>query len=92
MWELTKIVIPNVKVHWKDLAYCMRFDSKVESFDKGSRDDHERCEKLLTNWLKTSQAPTPQTYQTLLKYIRKVDELRAASEEIEKELIKGKDK
>ena len=92
MWELTDIVIPRVKNHWKRLAYAMRYDSKVESFDEEGRDLHERCEKLFKNWLNTSHGPTPKTYQTLLKYIKKIDDLTTASEEIEKKLIKGKDK
>ena len=41
--------------------------------------------------LTTAHGPTPKTYQTLLKYIKKVNEFTAASKEIDK-LIKGKDK
>ena len=73
MWELINIVIPRVKAHWKDLAYCMRYDSEVESFNKEGSDLHERCEKLFKNWLDTSHGPTLKTYQTLLKYIKKVN-------------------
>ena len=92
MWELTKFVIPKIKAHWRELAFSMRYDIEVvDGFDKDGRDLHERCEKLFANWLKTGHKPTPQTYQTLLKYIRKVDELTAASEGIERALIKGKD-
>ena len=90
MWELTKIVIPRVKVHWKDLAYCMRYDSEIESFDKEGRNDHECCEKLFRIWLNSSRGPTPKTYQTLLKCIKKIDDLTATSEEIESKLIKGR--
>ena len=88
MWELTKIVIPRVKVYWKDLVYCMRYDSEVESFDKEGWSDHERCEGLFRIWLNSSRGPTPKTYQILLKYIKKIDDLTAASEEIESKLIK----
>ena len=93
MFELNKIVIPKVMAHWKDLAYSMRYSIEdVQAFDKDGRGVCECCQQLFTNWLTTGHGPTPKTYQTLLKYIKKVDELTAASEEIEKELIKGKDK
>ena len=92
MWELTKFVIPKIKAHWRELAFCMRYDIEdVDGFDKDGRDLHERCEKMFANWLKTGHNPMPQTYQTLLKYINKVDELTATSEGIERALIKGKD-
>ena len=47
---------------------------------------------MFNNWLTTGHGPTPKTYETLLKYIKKIDDLTAAHESIEKELIKGKDK
>ena len=91
MFELSKIVIPRVLSHWKELAYSMRCSiGDVEVFDKDGKGVHECCEQLFTNWLTTDHGPTPKTYQTLLKCIKKVDKLTAASEEIE--LIKGKDK
>ena len=93
MYELTEIIIPKIMTHWKRLAYRMRYSFRdVEAFDKGGRDLHERCEKLFVNWLETGHDPMPKTYQTLLEYIKKVNKLTTASEEIERELIKGKDK
>ena len=88
MWELTKIVIPKLKTQWKKIAYCMRYSIEdVDAFDQEVRNLHERCEKLLTNWLTTSHGPTPKTY---LEHIKEIDEPTAASKEIEEELIKGK--
>ena len=46
--------------------------------------------KLFINWLTTSHGPKPKTYQTLLKHIKKIDNLAVASEAIEKDLIKGR--
>ena len=93
MYELFKTVIPKVKAHWQKLAYAMKYDiGEVDAFDKKGRDPKECCEKLFINWLTTGHGPTPKTYETLLKYIKKIDDLTAASEEIEKELIKGNDK
>ena len=93
MYELIKNVIPKIKAHWKDVAYAMNFSfGEVHAFDNEGRDLEERCKKLFTNWITTGHGPTPKTYETLLQYIKKVDDLTAACEEIEKELIKGNDK
>ena len=90
MFKLNKIVIPRVMAHWKDLMYSMRYSSgDVQAFNKDGRGVRECCQQLFTNWLTTDHGPTPKNYQTLLKYIKKIDELTAVSEEIE-ELIKGK--
>ena len=91
MWELINIVIPNIMHEWEALAFCMKYTpGEVESFRKDSKDLTECCTKLFKNWLITNHGPKPKTYQTLLKYIKKIKELTAASEIIEEELIKGK--
>ena len=93
MWELTKIFIPKIKDHWKELAFCMRYSTReVEIFNKEGKNLHECCEKLFVNWLTTSHGPEPKTYETLLNRIKEIDDLTAESEAIEKELTKGKDK
>ena len=92
MWDLTKIVIPKIKTHWDDLAYCMRYSTReVEGFNLEGRDLHERCKKLFIHWLNTDHGPKPRTYETLLKYIREIENLKGSTEEIEKELIEGKE-
>ena len=91
MWELTEIVVPRVMAKWESLAYCMRYTpEEVSAFNKDGKDSKECCTKLLTNWLTTGHEPKPKTYQILLKYIKKISDLAAASEAIEKELIKSK--
>ena len=91
MWKLIKIIIPKVTAEWEDLAFCMMYEvEEVNSFKKGSNGDPEQCcRKLFENWLATSHAPVPKTYTTLLNHIKQVEKLTAASEKIEKELIKG---
>ena len=89
MWELIKIVIPKIQVEWESLAYCMRYSpQEVKGFKR--EDLKECCKNLFHNWLSTKHGPKPKTYQTLLEYIKKIDELATASEEIEKELIEGR--
>ena len=93
MWELTEIVVPNIKAKWERLAYCMRYKPReVEAFKKDSQNLEECCMKLFSDWLETSHGPTPKTYQTLLNHIKQMKDLAAASEEIAGELIQGKNK
>ena len=90
MFELTKIVIPKIKAEWESLAYCMRYTpEEVNGFRKDSQSCDECCRHLFTNWISTGHGPKPKTYQTLLKHIKKIDNLTAASEAVQKELIEG---
>jgi len=80
-----------VKAEWENLAYCMRYRPvEVEAFRKDSKDLSECCERLLADWITTTHGPKPKTYKNLLKYIKKIDMLGAASVIIEKNLIEGK--
>ena len=92
MWELIKIVIPKIMSEWESLAFCMRYrPEEVEAFGKEHAQDLKGCcKKLFINWLTTGHGPNPKTYQVLLKHIKEVEELKAVSEVIEKELIEGK--
>ena len=91
--ELSEYVIPKVMNQWERLAYSMRYKHReVEAFRRDSQDINQSCIKLFSNWLETSHGPTPKTYQTLLNCIKRINDLTAASEEIEKDLIEGKDK
>ena len=90
MFELTEIVIPKIKAEWESLASCMRYTAQeVKAFRKDSEDSGECCKNLLDNWISTGHGPKPKTYQTLLKHIKKISNLTAASEAVEKELIEG---
>ena len=91
MYELTEFVAPKVMDNWKQLAYCMRYETRdVTAFSEGSQNPKECCMKLFSNWLDTGHDPKTKTYKTLLDYIKKVDDLTAASEEIEEKLIQGR--
>ena len=93
MWELTEFVAPKVMAEWESLAYCMRYTSEeVKAFRTDSKDVKECCKKLFDNWLTTAHGPEPKTYLTLLKHIKKINNLTTASEAIEKKLIEGKNK
>ena len=91
MWELTEIVIPNIKDEWESLAYRMRYTTQdVKGFKKDAQNNVECCKNLLDNWISTNHGPEPKSYQTLLKCIKKIKSLAAASKTVEKELIEGK--
>ena len=93
MFELIEYVAPKMMAEWESLAFCMRYTTtEVAAFKKDTKDLKECCRNLFDNWLTTSHGPKPKTYQTLLKHIKKIDNLKAASEAIEKRLIEGKDK
>ena len=90
MFELTEIVAPRVMAEWESLAFCMRYTpAEVAAFRKDAS-PKECCRNLFNNWVTTGHDPKPKTYQTLLKYIKKIDSLTKACEEIEKKLIKSK--
>ena len=61
----------------------------VDAIEKESRDLQDGCQRLLINWLTTSNGPSPKTWKTLLECIEDVEELTAALEEIKVELVKG---
>ena len=91
IFELSEYVIPRVMGKWDRLAFCMRYEpSEVEAFRRDSQDINQCCIKLFSNWLETNHGPTPKTYQTLLNYIKRINDLTAASEVIERDLIRGK--
>ena len=63
----------------------------MSGFEGDGRNLHEQCRKLFEDWLTTGQGCTPKTWETLLQRIKRVSELSAAVEEIEKELINSKE-
>ena len=87
MHQLNKIVVPRIKSEWKDVAYSMGY--KVHDLKTIEKDCHhdskECCQDMLAKWLTTSKHPT---WSKLLEYIKEVDDLVAAAEEIDK-LISG---
>ena len=79
MWDLIRIVIPEVKASWVNLAYSMGYSvNAVSGFEKDGRDSGEQCRKLFENWLTTGQGCTPKTWQTLLDHLKQINELTAA--------------
>ncbi|XP_065910853.1 uncharacterized protein [Dysidea avara] len=85
---LNRIVIPKIRAEWESVAYSMDYDPyTVSAIEKESRNLQDCCQKLFTNWLTTSNGPSPKTWKTLLECIEDVEELTAAVE-IKAELVK----
>ena len=87
MHLLNKIVIPKIKTDWKDVAYSMGYESDVvKAIEKESYYQmKECCQNLFAEWLKKRDP----TWEVLLRYIKDVDDLVAAAEKIEEELVSG---
>ena len=70
---------------WDDVAFSMGYSVyDVDAIQKESYHDLKQCcQKLFTDWLKTSHRCT---WGNLLKCIKGIDDLSAAAEEIEKSL------
>ena len=87
---LDRVVIPKIRAEWERVAYSMNYDLNIISaIQKESRNLRDGCQKLLIDWLTTSNGPTPKTWKTLLECIEDVEELTAAVEEIKAKLVKG---
>ena len=89
---MVKIVIPEVKASWIELAYSMDYSvNAVRGFEKDGRNLDEQCRKLFEDWLTTEHGCTPKTWQTLLDHLKQINDLTAAVNNIEKELINRKE-
>ena len=90
MWELSKIVIPEIKANWKDVAYIsLRYDiPKVKSIEEKHHNDPKKCcQELFEDWLRTCKEGESKTWEALLGQLKEVEELKASVEKISKMLI-----
>ena len=91
MRKLIKLVIPEVKAHWKNLAYSMDYKTaEINAMESDGKDVSERCTKLFEDWLDTNHGCTPKTWEKLLERIKEVPKLDAAAERIKENLLGGK--
>ena len=92
MWKLRKLVVPEVKACWDNLAFSMEYEiPQVEAIKRDGKDVSEQCAtKLFQDWLETSHGCTPKTWRKLLERIKDVDELYAAADRIKEKLLEAK--
>ena len=88
MKQLINIVVPRVTAHWNDVAFNLDFSiSTVQIISKKFQNDPMSCcKELFEHWLNSSEGTQPKIWSTLLTSLKKIRHLRAATEEIEKEL------
>ena len=90
MKHLINIVVPRIAQHWSDVAFNLDFSvSTVQIISKKfSNDPVSCCKELFEQWLNSSEVTRAQKkiWSTLLTSLKKMKYLRAATEEIEKEL------
>jgi len=89
MGDLNTIALPKIQVHWKDVAFALRYKiAAVDNIEAKSQDPRKQCQDFFHDWLQTSNGARagPKTWETLLNAIKKVVELARAREDILKEL------
>ena len=90
MWELSKIVTPEIMANWKDVAYnSLHYDiPKVKSIEEKHHNDPKKCcQELLEDWLCTCNEDESKTWEMLLEQLKEVEELKASVEKIYQKLI-----
>jgi len=78
MWQLNKIVVPQVMAHWKDVAYnSLHYDFiKVKAIKEKHNDDPKKCcQELFEDWLSTQNEVSLKTWKELIEQLKEVDEL-----------------
>ena len=88
MGDINEIVIPQVKAEWEDIAYALDYEiSEVQGILAKHNSDPKRCcRELFIDWLSTDHGVGPKTWSTLLEKLKKVGDLAATTDEIEKKL------
>ena len=87
MWDLIKIVIPEIKAEWKYFAYSLKYDIPfVKAIERDCHDSEQCCVKLFEDWLSTGHGAAPKTWCILLQKIKQVESLVAAADDIKRQL------
>ena len=88
MSDLLTIVVPKTAAHWDTLAYCLDFEvSRVKIITKQYSNDPETCcKEVFVHWLTSDEGISPKTWGVLIKALKEIKKLTAATEQIEKAL------
>ena len=92
MRHLNSIVIPKIAADWRVVADHLDYHpSTIKVIDQRWRGDPiQCCQDLFRNWLGTDHKDGIRNWTTLLSTLKQVRQLRAVTEEIEKELTELK--
>lgn len=71
MHQLNKIVIPQIKPQWDEVAEALELTvPAIEAIrQKGLGDPRRCCKEFLTEWLTTKSGKGPKVWETLLEAI-----------------------
>ena len=88
MKHLINIVVPRIAAYWNDVAFNLDFGvATVQIISRKFQNDPVSCcKELLEQWVNSSEGSHPKVWSTLLTSLKQIRYLRAATEEIEKEL------
>ena len=88
MSKLLTIVVPKVAAYWEILAYCLELEiSRVKIIkEKCTSNPENCCKEVFIHWLTSKEGINPKTWGTLLKTLKEIEDLKAVTEAIEKEL------
>ena len=88
MKHLLDIVVPRVAADWDKVAHQLEFDiSIIRIIQRRCRDDPEECcHQLLKDWVTTDKGVGPKNWATLLAALKKISQLRSATQQIEDDL------
>ena len=77
MFDLTKIVIPNVMNEWEYIAEALRYDLSIISAINSKEKENPKkcCRELLKDWLTTKNGSGPKVWSTLLDALKQIDEI-----------------
>ena len=87
--DLFEFVVPQIKAHWEEVAFtALRYDiPTVEGIQtKHLTDVKKCCQEMFKIWLKTPHGIKPKTWSNLLTQLKKVEDVVAVTEVIEKGL------
>ena len=84
---LLQIIVPKVATQWNKLAYNLDFETyRVKNIKETYSNNPEKCcQEVFEHWLTSTE--DPKTWEILLQTLKKITELTAVTEQIEKELL-----
>ena len=81
MFDLMKIVIPEIMNEWEYIAYALRYNlATIKAIKEKKREDPKKCcEEFFKDWLTTDNGAKagPKVWSTLLNTLKELNEISA---------------
>ena len=81
MFDLIKIVIPEIMNEWEYIAYALRYNlATIKAIKEKERGDPKKCcEEFFKDWLTTDNGAKagPKVWSTLLNTLKEINEISA---------------